>query len=404
MLEKSRSSLKFGKHDRLSAHKIPYGERIDDSYRIHDIAHFGTIVIKHTGTTENYEDAASHIKYGFASLPVGQDGNSKETRHRCDLSQLEARRRDNEIWCLNLKLKICSDLKVKGFLFTIDPEDYTDYCKGTESTLTFFSEKEYEEKQSKIRAIPSWSNWKPLEAFPCWGIRINNNIGKDNPPKQSHRNKNRETSEIPTVIVRKTCFYPVREFPVNVTIDEKAVKKAKKVLKMSTKEERQNKVKKFHDKYCSFVYSGKFYAGAWLAIVAKASGQDLTNLKKCATEKLEQYWSREFLGYPSSIYSSAKNKDISVKVSTVSDPLFIWNMDELQETIKNVQTGTIFPANWDDKSHFTPVYKVMQNQAEANNDEDLRKVSAIFKECMEGKTAFASLQTAVNISPLFLVR
>ena len=70
----------------------------------------------------------------------------------------------------------------------------------------------------------------------------------------------------------------------------------------------------------------------------------------------------------------------------VSDPPQIENMNELKKTTENIENCAVFPANWQEKSHFTPVYEIMKRQAEANNDEDLRKVSDIFKEHMEGKT------------------
>ena len=401
LLEESRSILKFNKHDQLGAHKIPRGQRIDDSVPIRDIAHLGAVVIKCKGTRANHEDSATHKKNGFVLIPVKQDGNWMEIRNRGALTESRTTT-DNtttagqdEIEFLNLKLKIASALKVEGFVFEIVPEDYTHIYKESERILTFFSEKEHQEKRSKIRAIPYWSNWQPREALPCWGVRINNNVGKNNPSEQSYRIKNQKTSEIPVAIVTKTSFHQVREFGVNVTINEKAVKEAKKILEASTTQERQNTIKEFNDKYCNFVYSGKFSAGAWLRTKATArrykppKGEDSANLEKCAAEETEHYWSWITQTSQSSTYRPLRNKDPNVRVNTVnvSDPQNIQKMSQLEEKIRNVETCTVFPTNWDDKSHFTPVYEIMKNQAEANKDDDLRKVSNIFKECMKGKTA-----------------
>lgn len=419
LLEKSRLRLNFKKDDQLSAHKISNDERIDDSVRIHKIAHLGTVVIKRTETRAIREDAATRKKHGFASISVKQNGNSNEIRHRSDLPQSEPRRRDNttragtkygskqdEICTLNMKRKVHSTPELEGFVYKIVSQECT-HIKDGEIMSMFFSKEEHKEKRSKIRVIPSWSNWQPRNELPCWGVRINNNVGKNNPPKcELHRNKNRETSKIPTVIVTKTNFYSVTEFRVNVTIDKKAVKEAKKVLEMSTKRGKQKAVKEFNDKYCSFVYSGNFCAGASLGTVAKAccvkrpSGQDSTNLlKKCALEETEYYWSWEIQGNRSSSYQFLKNKDpnVKVRVFNTSDPPRIQNMRHLQKAITEVNNCAVFPANWDDKSYFTPVYKIMQSQAEANKDEDLRKVSAIFKEYMEGKTAFFIFGSLVGI-------
>ena len=277
LLEESRSILNSKKHDQLSAHKIPNSERIDDLVRIRDVAHLGTVVIKSTGTrANNQEDSATHKKDEFALIPVKQDGNWMEIRHRGALTESRATTTDNtttadqnEIEFLNLKLKIASAPQVEGFVFEIVPEDYTHIYKESESILTFFSEKEHQEKRSKIRAIPYWSNWQPREALPCWGVRINNSVGKDNPSEQSYRIKNQKTGKIPVAIVTKTRFHQVREFGVNVTINEKAVKEAKKILKASTEQERRTETKTFNDKYCSFVYSGKFSTGAWFETVAE---------------------------------------------------------------------------------------------------------------------------------------
>ena len=413
LLEESRLRLKFEKHDQLSAHEMPHGERIDGSVRIRDIARRTTIVIKRTETRGIHEDAATRKKHGFASISVQQNGNCKEIRHRSDLPHSETRRRDNtrragakygskqdEIYTLNIKLEVHSKL-IEGFVYKIVAEECTHVDKIKKNMSTFFSWNEHEEKRSKIRVIPSWSNWQPQKELPCWGVRINNNIDTNSPSEFTlHRNKNRETSGIHRVIVRKTYFYQVREFRVNVTINKKAVEEVKKILEIKTKRGKQQAVKEFNDKYCSFVYSGNFCAGACLATVADAccvkppNGQDSTNLlKKCALEETKYYWSRKIQGNRSLGYQFLKSKDPSVKVHVHnrSDPLRIQNMRHLQEAIREVRSWTVFPANWDDKSYFTPVYKIMQSQAEANKDEDLRRVSAIFREYMEGKTAFLFL-------------
>ena len=419
LLEESRLRLKFEKHDQLSAHEMPHGERIDDSVRIRDIAHLTTIVIRRTETRAIRGDAATRKKHGFASISAKQNGNSKEIRHRSDLPQSETRRRDNtkragakygskqdEICALNIKLEVHSKF-IEGFVYKIVAEEYTHVDKRKENMSTFFSGNEHQEKRSKIRVIPSWSNWKPQKELPCWGVRINSNVDKNNPSEFTlHRNKNRETSGIHRVIVRKTYFYQVREFPVNVAINKKAVKEAKKILEIKTKRGKQQAVKEFNDKYCSFVYSGNFCAGACLATMADAccvkppNGQDSTNLlKKCALEETEYYWSREIQGNRSLSNQFLKSKDPSVKVHVYnrSDPLRIQNMRHVQKAIREVCSWTVFPANWDDKSYFTPVYKIMQSQAEANKDEDLRRVSAIFREYMEGKTAFFIFGSLVGI-------
>ena len=255
--------------------------------------------------------------------------------------------------------------------------------------------KRSQEKRSKIRAIPYWSNRQPREALPCWGVRINKSVGKDNPSEQSYRIKNQKTSKIPVAIMTRTSCYQVREFGVNVTINEEAVKEAKKILEASTRQERQNKIKEFNDKYCSFVYSGKFSADAWLRTKTTArrykppKGEDSANLERCAAEETEHYWSWVTQTNRPSSFRPLRNKDPRVRVNmvNVSDPQNIQKMYQLEEKIGNVETCTVFPANWDEKSHFTPVYKIMKSQAEANNDEDLRKVSDIFKEYMKGKTA-----------------
>ena len=217
------------------------------------------------------------------------------------MSPSRATRRDNatttdqcEISFLNSKLKNVNDLEVKGFVFKIIPQDYThtDSYETSDTFLTFFSEKELEEKQSKIRVIQCWSDWQPREAFPCWGVRINNNIDEDNLSEQSYRNKNQETGKIPTAIV--PSFYQVRQFGVNVTINEKAVNKAKKILNLRTNQEKQTAIKKFNAKYCSFVYSGKFSAGAWFGTEATESplqplnGHDSTKEQECAAKETEQ--------------------------------------------------------------------------------------------------------------------
>ena len=411
-MEENRSDLNFKKNDKLSAHKAFNDERIDDSVLIRDIAHFGTVVIKCTGTRADREDTETHKKHGLALISEKQDGTWKDIRQRGDLSESGAPRRDNtttadqgEIKSLTLKLKTDSDLKVEGFVFTIVPEDYKHGYKESESSLTFFSEKEYKEieKRSNIRVIPCWSDWQPRKELPCWGVRITNTVGKDNSSKQLHRNKNQEISKIPIAIVTKTSFYQVREFGVKVTINKKAVKEAKKVLEASTEQAKRTTVKKFNDKYCSCVYSGKFSAGAWLKTVAIArrfkgpKGQDSTNLEKCAAEETEHYWS--WVTQRDRHYQHLESKDPRVRVSLAdySHPPRIKKMYELERKIGNVENCTIFPANWDDKSDFTPVYEIMKRQAEANNDEDLRQVSDIFKEYMEGKTAFSLFGGLVGI-------
>ena len=412
-MKESRSELNFKKDDQLSAHKIPYDERIGDSVRIGDIARLGTVVIKYTGRRANLEDAETSKKRGLASIPGEQDENSKDTRHRSNLTQSGAGGGNNttkayqdEIKSLNSKFQK-SEIGLEGFVYKIVPEDYSHGYKETRRILKFFLENEYKEKRSKIRVITSWSKWQPQKELPCWGVRIDNSVGKDNPSEHElHRNKNQGTSDITTVIVSETRFYQVREFRVIVTINGKAVKEAKDILKMRTRKAKQNAVKKFNDKYCSFVYSGKFCAGAWLwkAVTATPSKRSKavasTNLEKCALEDLDHRWSQEIQGNRSSSCSSVKNKDVNVrKLTDTSDPPKIQNMPELEGKIKDVHDCTVFPANCDGKSHFTPVYKIMQNQAKENNDEDLRKVCDIFKEYMKGKIFFGSLQTAVNILP-----
>ena len=407
LLERGRWILNFEKHDQLSAHKIPNGERINDFVRIRDIASLGTVVIKCAGTGANHEDVATHENHGLGLIPEKQDGSSDEIRHRGDLSESGTARRGttitaykDEIKFLNLKLEIESALKVEGFVYEIVPEDYTHRYKEKEKILTFFSEKEHKEKRSKIRVVPYWSDWQPQEALPCLGVRINNNVGKDDLSKQSYRIKNQKTGEMPVAIVTKTSFHQVRQFGVNVTINEKAVKEAKKILKAKSEQETRTTIKKFNDKYCSFVYSGKFSAGAWLKTVATArrlkrlKEQESTNLEKCATQETDHYWSCKIQSKRSSSYRSSSyrplNKDPSVKVSVfdVNDPPNIRQMYELEEKIGIVENCTIFPANWDEKSHFIPVYDIMKSQAVSKKDKDLRKVADIFKECMKGKTAF----------------
>ena len=422
LLEESRLRLEFEKHDQLSAHEIPHGKCIDDTARIRDIAHLTTIVIRRTETRAIREDAATRKKHGLASISVKQNGNRKEIRQRSDLPQSETRRRrDNtaragtkygskqdEIFILNIKLEVHSTPELEGFVYKIVPEECTHVNTRKESMSTSFSWNEDEEKQSKIRVIPSWSNWQLRNELPCWGVRINNNVGKNNPSEcELHRNKNRETSGIHTVIVRKTCFYPVREFRVNVTINEEAVKEAKRILEIKKKRGKQQAVKEFKDKYCSFVYSGNFCAGASLETVADAycfkrpsdSTDVLMTLERCALEETEYYWSSKIQEDRSLSCQFPKNKNpnVNVHVFKTSKPPRIQNMLHLQETIREVRNCTVFPANWDDKSYFTPVYKIMQSQAEASKDEDLRKVSAIFKEYMEGKTAFFIFGLLVGI-------
>ena len=405
LLEESRSILNFKKHDQLSAHKIPYDQCIDGSVPIRQIAHLGTIVIKCTGRRANHEDSATHNNQGLALIPVKQGRSSKEIRHRGDLFKSGVTGRvyattadQDEIKSLNMRLKIESALnRVEGFVFKIVPEDYTHKCKESESTFTFFSKKEHNKKRSKILMIPYRSDLQPREALPCWGVRINNNVGKDNPSKKSHRSRNQGTGKIPVAIVTKTSFHQVREFGVNVTINEEAVKEAKKILKASTKQERQTTIRKFNDKYCSFVYSGKFFAGAWFATMTiawcfeGAKRQDSAYLEKCAAEETEHYWSWETQRNRFSSYPPLRNKDPSVNVSMVneSDPRNLQKMCQIEEIIRNVKHCTVFPADWDDKSHFTPVYEIMKSQAEATKDEELRKVADIFRVYMKGKTIFS---------------
>ena len=380
----------FKEWDQLSAYKIPNDERIKESTCVRDIARLGTVVIKRTGTTVNHEHAATHHKHGLPevhAMPVKQDG----IRLRGDLGG----EYNSEIKCLNRKLKIESNLKFEGFVFEIVPKDYTYGYNEKESITTFYSEEERKEKQTKIRVIPNWYDWQPGEALPCWGVRINNNVSKDHPSRRSYQSK-KETSKIPTVIVTKTCFYQVREFAVKVTINAQVVKEAKKILKVSNMQEGQNIIKKFNDKYCSFVYTGKFSAGAWLGTMVTARGvkysaeQDLTTLKKLATEETDHHWSWQYQSGGSSSYQNRRNKDRSVSVSliTISDPHRIDKMCQLHKTIKKVENCAVFPANWDEKWHFTPVYEIMQRQAEATGDQELRKASDIFKKYMKGKTAF----------------
>ena len=322
------------------------------------------------------------------------DGNLKEIRYRYDLSRRERISRDNatayqdEITFLNSKLE--EGLKVEGFVFKIVPEDYKRCSEESYSNLTFFSREEYEEKQSDIRAVSDWSNWQPSDALPCWGVRIKN-IGKDDPSERSCGNSNQETSKVLKAIVTEARFHQVREFDVNVTLNEEAIKEAKKIIDVS-KQERQNTFKKFNDKYCSVVYSGKFSAGCWLRTVATArcvkptKGQDAKYLEKCATEEIKHWWSRD----SQANQLPPRNKDASVILTTVrvSDPPNIYGINHLRKKIAIFQNCTVFPANWREKSHFIPVYKIMQSQAEANNDEVLREVSDIFKQCMKGKISF----------------
>ena len=405
LLERSRVRLNFKQDDQLSAHKIPNDERIGDSILIRDMAHLGTVVIKCTGRRANLESARTRSKRGLASIPGEQDENSKDTRQRSDLTQSEAAGGDNatrayqdEIKFLDLKFKSQNAIGLEGFVYKIVPEDYSHEYRETKSNLKFFSENECKEKRSKIRVIPSWSNWQPQKELPCWGVRIDNS--KDNPSKhQSHRNKNQGTSDITTVIVSETSFHQVREFGVILTINDKAVKEAKKILKMPTRQDKQNAVKKFNDKYCSFVYCGKFCAGAWLwkAVTATPSKRskavDSTILEKCALEELDHRWSQEIQGNRSSSRSSVRDKDpcVNVRGWNTGAPPKIQNMRELEREIKDVNNCTVFPANWNEKSHFTPVYEIMQNQAKADNDKDLGKVGDIFKEHMKGKIFFGLL-------------
>ena len=408
LLEKSRWKLKFNKHDQLSAHKIPSGERIGDLVRIRDIAHLGTVVIKCTETRAKYEDAATHKGHGIAEK---QDRNSKKIRFRGDMSESGPTKRDDtkpanmgEIRILNLKLNYF--MKNEGFVFEIVPADYTSSYKVSESSLTFFSEKEHKVESSTIRVTPYWSTWQPRKALPCWGVRINNNVHKDNPSKESYGNRNQKTSKTSTAIVTKTSFHQVREFCVNVTLNEEAVKEAKKILKAWTKQKRQNIIKKFNDKYCSFVYSGKFSVGAWFGTVATAwrfkgsKEHDSTNLKKCAAEETEHYWSSEIQTSQPSSYRILRN-GVRVRMHYVSDPPSIEKM-YVGETIREIKNCTVFPANWDEKSHFIPVYEIMKSQAEANKDEDLQKVADIFKKCMKGKTKGVDLRAmGGHVPPIF---
>ena len=153
-----------------------------------------------------------------------------------------------------------------------------------------------------------------------------------------------------------------------------------------SEQERQNTFQNFNDKYCSFVYSGKFSAGGYLGTAATArcfdptEGQDSKYAEKCATEETERWWSGENQTNPS---SGNKSANVRMNIVKANNPLKIQNINELKNKIENVKDCTVFPANWDDKSQFTPVYEIMQSQAEENNDEELRKVSEIFKECMK---------------------
>lgn len=87
--------FKFKKHDQLIAHKIPNGERIGESVHIRDIAHLGTVVIKCTRTRANHKEVATHEKHGLAMIPEKQGRNGMDIRHRSDLSESRATRRDN---------------------------------------------------------------------------------------------------------------------------------------------------------------------------------------------------------------------------------------------------------------------------------------------------------------------
>ena len=399
LLELSRSTLKFKKSDKLSAYKTHNNQRIDDSELIRDIARLGTVTIKSTGSRANHENHANYQKRGIAELSetfVEQDARSKTILHRSNMSELRPTKRVNtttadvgEVRFLNKKLKNYG-AGVEGFVFEIIPEDYEYKYKKTESTLTFFSEKERKEKQTKIRVIPNWSEWQPEKALPCWGVKIDNSVSLGTSSKQSYRSQT--TGKIPTAIVTKTSFHQVKEFGVKVTINEKAIKEAKKILKTAKVHERQNIIKKFNDQYCSFIYSGKFSVGGWLRTVTTVrrssndrNSHDLKSLEKCALDKTKQRWlNLESEGGRFS-YQTRGRYQTDPAVKDVSDPSNIVNVVELKQTIKNIRNCTVFPANWDEKLYFTPVYKIMQSQAEATGDEHLQEVSDLFGKYMTGK-------------------
>ena len=397
LLEESRWILRFKAHVHLTAHKIPSGERIDDSVCIRDIAHLGTVVIKCAGAGGNHENAANHQKCGLSVLPEKQFAISESIPHRGYLPEwlvkqndkttatMRRKNYDNEIDILNSKL---NNAGIKGFEFKIIPEEYKHNYKEDELSLTFSSDEERGKKQTKVREIPNWSEWQPDKSLPCWGVKIDNNVSSGTSSRRSYRNKKRETSEIPTAIVVKTSFHQVKEFGVNVTINDSVVKEARKLLKVKIKT-RPNEVKKFKEKYCSFVYSGKFSAGFWLRTVATAwrfpdpKEQDLTALQKCAMEKIERHWSWKS-GRSSNPTWTNMDSEVAISLMDDSDPSNIVQMCEIEKKLKNVKNFAIFPANWAKKSNFTPVHEIMQRQAEETGDEDLGKVSDIFKENMEG--------------------
>ncbi|CAB4018099.1 Hypothetical predicted protein [Paramuricea clavata] len=308
--------------------------------------------------------------------------------------------RNDEIRMLTRKM---NSEGLEGFLYEIIPESYTDHSHSTCYEHSFYSEEKRKSIQGKVSTTDNWDSWQAEANLSIWGVHVGASAGRRTSIFQQEGKKKQRKEKTCVAVATKTSFHRMKTFRVNVKLSERAMKDAKHIL-YSLGLEREQAINEFINKYCSYVYSGPFYAGGWFRIVATATSDkamEFAALYKEATEQTKTHWSAGLGGcglttsgghnMGSSIQTNGQQSQqntkssVQVHIKKESSPGNISSEDGLETKIKDVASRTIFPAIGAEKTQFVPIYEIFENQAEANNDKELAKFSLVLRLYKKGE-------------------
>lgn len=298
---------------------------------------------------------------------------------------------------------------LEGFVYEIVPESYTDYDESGYYERSFSSEEQRKSSHSKVSSANSWLSWQAEAGFSGWGVSVSASAGQDNSGSEKLAKQSRSAEKTRIAVVTKTSFHQMKKFRVNVKLDEKAIKDAKGILYASMFN-KQQVIDEFNNKYCSFVYCGQFTAGGWFRTVATAKSNEameFSALEREATHKTDIHSSAAFSGYgvtagggvtlgSSSQANTQKSEErtnscVQVLIRKESAPGNTSNEADLESKIKDVKNCSIFPVMDAKKSHFIPIYDIIQSQAETEGDKALAQVARTLRLHIKGEQYFLYL-------------
>jgi len=294
-----------------------------------------------------------------------------------------------------------------GFVYTIRQDIYDDdYNNASYTERDFSSEKERLKTHKKENTTSDLSSYNfNAEAgvqskFYGGGVHVNG--GANSSSGKFDASREDKTYKTKNAVFEKTFYYRKMRFQVNIRLDDKSVKEAKRILK--SKHDREKVIVEFL-KNREFIYSGTYYAGGWFRTVANAtSSEDMTfsALLKEAKKNTSNYWTA---GATATVNFFAANVNAGVgagrkagdETQNVEEETNQSNHSKVCVTITeescpgdNLNRGTLITTvdngQWDilkkreiSFKDFSDVTQIMQEQAEVTGDKDLAEVVKMIK-------------------------